>query len=37
MTKLLHLAFVFLMFPSCLLRAESKFLEEWWKGKRGRG
>jgi hypothetical protein len=37
MSKLLNFSFVFLIFSSCLLRAESKFLEEWWDGKGAAG
>lgn len=37
MTKLLRFAFAFLTFSSSLLPAESKFLEEWWKGKGAAG
>ena len=37
MTKLFRFTFVFLTFSSCLLHAESKFLEEWWKGKGAAG
>ena len=37
MTKSFHLTFVFLTFSSFLLRAETKSLEEWWKGKGAAG
>ena len=37
MNRLFHCTCAFLIFSSCLLRAEDKFLEEWWKGKRAGG
>ena len=37
MKKSLCLTFVFLTLSSCLLRAETKSLEEWWKGKGAAG
>jgi porin len=36
-TRLVNLAFVFLTLSSSLLRAESKSLEKWWKGKGAAG
>ena len=37
MTKLFRVSFGFLTLSSCLLHAETKFLEEWWKGKGAAG
>ncbi|MET0503293.1 MAG: hypothetical protein ABW172_17370, partial [Candidatus Binatia bacterium] len=37
MKKLLRSASVFLTFSSCLLGAETKSLEDWWKGKGAAG
>jgi porin len=37
MTKFLRFTSVFLTFSSCLLGAETKSLEEWWKGKKATG
>ena len=37
MSKLLHRTFVFLILSSCLLPAETKSFDEWWKGKGAAG
>ncbi len=37
MTKLLRFSFAFLIFSSSLLPAETKSLEDWWKGKGAAG